>query len=258
MVERIWSENSFCLRAYRSIPRITSLRSSLRVLNSPANISFAFFCRSDLVPVMVSAMLFCASSSGVRRAASRATKSLIVASSSQAFPTSSMDGPAHTAATEISGTLIWLHGQSGKRGSAASDVPRKASSTATAMATHQHLMRRPQALRAAREILARDRTRGCDHEQSRAPADDCERNPIDLAVKCNEDHAHTAAANVDQTRRTSCDLICVRGATLPDVQTRIGKTIMGRREGMFDNLHDGPVTCVGAWVSQHFGIQFPE
>src|SRR5262249_10136010 len=155
-------------------------------------------------------------------------------------------------------TLIWLHGQSGKRGSAASEVPRKANSTATAMARHQHLMHRPQALRAAREILARDRTRGCDHEQSRAPADDCERNPIDLAVKCNEDHAHTAAANVDQTRRTSCDLICVRGATLPDVQTRIGKTIMGRREGMFDNLHDGPVTCVGAWVSQHFGIQFPE
>ena len=29
---------------------------------------------------------------------------------------------------------------------------------------------------------------------------------------------------------------------------------MGRREGMFDNLHDGPVTCIGAWVSQHFGI----
>ena len=41
-----------------------------------------------------------------KRAASRATKSFIVASSSQAFPTSSMDGPAHTAATEISGTLI--------------------------------------------------------------------------------------------------------------------------------------------------------
>ena len=72
-------------------------------------------------------------------------------------------------------------------------------------------------------------------------------------LKCNADHAHTAAANVDQTRRTSCELICVRGATLPDVPTRIGKTIMGRREGMFDNLHDGPVTCVGAWVSQHFG-----
>ena len=35
-----------------------------------------------------------------------------------------------------------------------------AAATATAMATDQHLMRRPQALRAAREILARDRTRG--------------------------------------------------------------------------------------------------
>src|SRR5262249_60071751 len=33
---------------------------------------------------------------------------------------------------------------------------------------------------------------------------------------------------------------------------------MGRHEGMLDNLHDGPVTCVGALVSQHFGIQFPE
>src|SRR5262249_39398974 len=80
MVERIWSENSFCLRAYRSIPRITSLRSSLRVLNRPANISFAFFCRSDSVTVMTSAITFCASSRGVRRAASRATKFLIVAS----------------------------------------------------------------------------------------------------------------------------------------------------------------------------------
>ena len=47
-------------------------------------------------------------------------------------------------------------------------------------------------------------------------------------------------------------MICVRGATLPDVPTRIGKTIMERREGMFDNLHDGPVTRIGAWVSQHF------
>src|SRR5262249_12722807 len=193
---------------------------------------------------MVSAMLFCASSSGVRRAASRATKSLIVASSSQAFPTSSMDGPAHRAATEISGTLIWLQGQSGKRGSAASDVPRKASSTASAAPR----------LSAPREKSARGTVRGDRaHEQRRASADDRERNPIDLAVKCKANHAHTAAANVDQTRRTSCDLICVRWATLPDVPTRIGKTIMGRHEGMLDNLHDGPVTCVGAWVSQPFG-----
>jgi hypothetical protein len=30
--------------------------------------------------------------------------------------------------------------------------------------------------------------------------------------------------------------MCVPGATSPDVPTRIGKTIMGRRKGMFDNL----------------------
>src|SRR5262245_33885612 len=52
---------------------------------------------------MTSEIAFCASSSGVRRAASRTTKSLIAASSSQAFPTSSMAGPAHTAAMESSG-----------------------------------------------------------------------------------------------------------------------------------------------------------
>src|SRR5262249_32223300 len=63
----------------------------------------------------------------------------------------------------------------------------------------------PQARHDAQEVLARDRTQGSDHEQSRAFADNRERNPIDLAVKCNADHAHTAAANVDQTRRTSCD-----------------------------------------------------
>src|SRR6516165_9399782 len=128
---------------------------------------------------------------------------------------------------------------------------------AAAIARDRHLMCRPQAPRDAREILARDRTRGCDHEQSRASAHDRERNPIDLAVKCNEDHAHTAAANVDETRRTSCDLICVRGATLPDVPTRIVQTIMGRHEGMLDNLHDGPVTCVGAWVSQYSSQKSP-
>src|SRR5262249_13903886 len=49
------------------MPRITSLRSWLRVLNNPANISFAFFCRSDSVPVMISEMAFCASSSGAAR-----------------------------------------------------------------------------------------------------------------------------------------------------------------------------------------------
>jgi hypothetical protein len=107
--------------------------------------------------------------------------------------------------------------------------------------------------KSSRGIVRKDRA---DHEQSRAPADDRERNPIDLAVKCNADHAHTAAANVDQTRRTSCDLICVGEATLPDVQTRIGKTIMGRREGMFDNLHDGSVTCIGAGGVTAFRQQF--
>src|SRR5262245_58094684 len=41
----------------------------IEVLNSPANISFAFFCRSDSVPVTVSEMAFCRSSSGAPRAA---------------------------------------------------------------------------------------------------------------------------------------------------------------------------------------------
>src|SRR6516225_1439364 len=132
-------------------------------------------------------------------------------------------------------------------------MPRKATSMTTATARDRHLMCRLQARRDAQEIIARGRTRGSDHEQSRAPADDRERNPIDLAVKCNADRAYTAAANADQKRRTSCDLICVRGATLPDVPTRIDKTIVGCCEGTFDNLHDGPVTCVSAWVSQHFG-----
>src|SRR5262245_62708659 len=134
-------------------------------------------------------MVLCASSTGVRRAASRATKSFIVASSSQAFPTSSMDGPAHTAATEISGTLIWLHGQSGKRGSAASDMPRKASSMATATARDQHLICAASRLSAPREKSSRGIVREdrADHEQSRAAANDRERNPIDLAVKCKAD-----------------------------------------------------------------------
>ena len=62
-----------------------------------------------------------------------------------------------------------------------------------------------------RGIVRKDRA---DHEQNRAPADDRERNPIDLAVKCNADDAHTAAANVDQTRWTSMRFdMCPRGHT---------------------------------------------
>src|SRR5215469_4112329 len=105
-------------------------------------------------------------------------------------------------------------------------MPRKASPMAAAMARDRHLMCRLQTPLDTQQIRARDHTRGSNHEQRRAPADDRERNPFELAVKCNADHAHTAAANVDQTRRTSCDLICVRGATLPGVPTRMGKTIV--------------------------------
>jgi hypothetical protein len=89
---------SFCLRKYRHFAAFM-----IECLEQSS--SFAFFCRSDSVLMMTSEIAFSACSSGVRRAASRATKSFIPASSSQAFPTSSMAGPAHTAATEISGTL---------------------------------------------------------------------------------------------------------------------------------------------------------
>ena len=58
-------------------------------------------------------MLFCASSIEVRRAASRATISLIAESLCQVSAACSIGGPSHTAATEISGTLACTHGQSG-------------------------------------------------------------------------------------------------------------------------------------------------
>ena len=56
---------------------------------------------------------FWASSSGVRLAASFGTSALTLASSFHLPETSSSGGPAHTAASEISGTLAWVHGQSG-------------------------------------------------------------------------------------------------------------------------------------------------
>ena len=64
-------------------------------------------------------MSFPASSREIRLAANFATNALILTSSFHLSWTSSSDGPAHTAATEISGTLACAHGQSGKRGSAA-------------------------------------------------------------------------------------------------------------------------------------------
>src|SRR6516165_7038303 len=58
--------------------------------------------------------------------------------------------------------------------------------------------------KSSRGIVREDRA---DHEQSRAAADDRERNPIDLAVDL------------------LCCGMCVPAATLPDVLIRIGKTI---------------------------------
>src|SRR6516165_9252942 len=58
--------------------------------------------------------------------------------------------------------------------------------------------------KSSRGIVREDRA---DHEQSRAAADDRERNPIDLAVDL------------------LCCGMCVPAATLPDVPIRIGKTI---------------------------------
>src|SRR5262249_19198888 len=48
--------------------------------------------------------------------------------------------------------------------------------------------------------------------------------------------------------------MCPRGHT-PDVPTRIGKTSWDAARECSDNLHDGPVTCVGAGVSQHYSSQ---
>ncbi|MGY4468202.1 hypothetical protein ACVWWK_003911 [Bradyrhizobium sp. LB9.1b] len=56
---------------------------------------------------------FSASSSGVLRAASFKTSALTLASSFHLFCTSSSEGPAHTAASEISGTFACVQGQSG-------------------------------------------------------------------------------------------------------------------------------------------------
>ena len=60
-----------------------------------------------------SVISFWASSSGVRLAASFETSALTLESSFHLSLTSSSGGPAHTAASEISGTLAWTHGQSG-------------------------------------------------------------------------------------------------------------------------------------------------
>ena len=74
--ERILSASSFSLRATRPIPLITSLRCWLKVSNTPAKSFLALSSFSAALPVMKSAMAFSAASSGVRRAASRATRFL--------------------------------------------------------------------------------------------------------------------------------------------------------------------------------------
>src|SRR5215813_11783984 len=97
---------------------MTDERCALRVSNRPENRSFPDATLAD-EPARNSLMSFSASSRVVRLAASFATNALILASSFHLSWTSSSDGPAHTAATEISGTLACAHGQSGYRGSAA-------------------------------------------------------------------------------------------------------------------------------------------
>jgi len=72
-----------------------------------------------------------------------------------------------------------------------------------------------------RGIVGEDRA---DHEQSRAPADDRQRNPIDLAVSPARAQAQTAAVN-----DLLCCGLCAPGVTLSDIPTRIGQIIVGRR-----------------------------
>ena len=95
------------------MPSITSVRCRLSSWNRPANRSFAFSALSAPLAAMKSSAAFCASSSGVRRAASRATSSRTFGSLFHVSPTPSIGGPAHTATTETSGTLACTHGQSG-------------------------------------------------------------------------------------------------------------------------------------------------
>jgi hypothetical protein len=60
-----------------------------------------------------SVIAFCASSIGTFLAASFPTSAPTLGSSFHLFEASSSDGPAQTAATEISGTLACAQGQSG-------------------------------------------------------------------------------------------------------------------------------------------------
>jgi len=92
---------------------MTDARCALSVSNRPANNSLpiSVFCAAE--PSRNSVIAFWASSSGVRLAASLGTSALTLASSFHLLATSSSGGPAHTAASETSGTLAWEHGQSG-------------------------------------------------------------------------------------------------------------------------------------------------
>jgi hypothetical protein len=92
---------------------MTAPRSLLSVSNNPANRSLPLSARAVASPSRNCAIRFCASSIGVRRAASRTTRSLISGSACQDFAACSIGGPSHTATTEISGTLACTHGQSG-------------------------------------------------------------------------------------------------------------------------------------------------
>jgi hypothetical protein len=109
---RILSAASRCLRVTRSSPFRTCERWALRESNRPANSSLPLPVLSAAL-FRYSVIAFCASSSGVRLAASFATSALTLASFFHLPETSSSGGPAHTAAREISGTLAWAHGQSG-------------------------------------------------------------------------------------------------------------------------------------------------
>ena len=88
-------------------------RWALSVSNRPANKSFAFPVLSGPEPARNSFTDFSASSSGVFRADSLETNALTFASSFHRVSASSSAGPAQTAASEISGTLACVQGQSG-------------------------------------------------------------------------------------------------------------------------------------------------
>src|SRR5262245_19692098 len=186
----------------RSMPLMTTARSTLTVTSRPANRSFNASSRLPLGWAAAKALMAAvACSMGTRRLVSVGS-SLPISSLSRQCSSSSTGGPSHICAEVSLATLCWIQGQSALGSttfrSAAMAAPAQSATTRTAIDLEADMS--PSSARLAtpgeqafRGVVGKDRRR---QEYGREAQHHSQRYRLDLAVEREADQLHRVGERV--------------------------------------------------------------